>query len=102
MCNADGQHKPPQYMSTRKMEVTVSGGGGGGGLQGGGGGIAKEAASRSTKRSTHARPGMHMQQCSAVLELPVRIMGSVMQAMYRLSNFTFLSVAGPCFVGQNL
>ena len=24
------------------------------------------AASRSTKRSTHARPGMHMQQCSAV------------------------------------
>ena len=25
------------------------------------------AASRSTRRSTHARPGMHMQQCSAVL-----------------------------------
>ena len=25
------------------------------------------AARRSTKRSTHARPGMHMQQCSAVL-----------------------------------
>jgi hypothetical protein len=24
------------------------------------------AASRSTKRSTHARPGMHMQRCSAV------------------------------------
>ena len=27
---------------------------------------AKEAACRSTKHSTHARPGMHMQQCSAV------------------------------------
>ena len=60
------------------------------------------AASRSTKRSTHARLGIHMQQCLAVTELPVRIMGSVMQAMYKLSNFTFLSVAGPCFVGQNL
>ena len=27
-----------------------------------------EAACRSTKRSTHARPGVHMQQCSAVLK----------------------------------
>ena len=44
------------------MEVTVSRGGGG--LQGVG--VCKGAASRLTKRSTHARPGMHMQQCSAV------------------------------------
>ena len=29
-------------------------------------GPPRGAASRSTKRSTHARPGMHMQQCSAV------------------------------------
>ena len=29
-------------------------------------GAATGAASRSTKRSTHARPGMHLQQCSAV------------------------------------
>ena len=29
-------------------------------------GSQRQAASRSTKRSTHARPGMHMQQCSAV------------------------------------
>ena len=35
------------------------------------------AASRSTKRSTHARPGMHMQQCSAVPKLPVWIMESI-------------------------
>ena len=25
-----------------------------------------------------------------------------MQAMYKLSNLTFLSVSWPCFVGQNL
>ena len=35
--------------------------------------LDKKAACRSTKRSTHARPGMHMQQCSAVLnKLPFR------------------------------
>ena len=30
--------------------------------------VAIGAACRSTRRSTHARPGMHMQQCSAFLD----------------------------------
>ena len=43
---------------------SVGWGGPGGAIWGVGG-----AACRSTKCSTHARPGMHMQQCSAVLHI---------------------------------
>ena len=43
-----------------------------------------KAACRSTRRSTHARPGMPMQQCSAV-QLRIRIMSNARVCTHRLS-----------------
>ena len=54
---------PPPLANSRVSAQRSPGGGGGDGRQVT---VSPGAASRSTKRSTHARPGMHMQQCSAV------------------------------------
>ena len=64
----------------------------GGPCQGGGGSMGH---TQFTKRSTHARPGMHMQQCSAVL--PQRPQPrNAMNHMH--PNMCTLHLLRPCFV----
>ena len=58
------------------------------------------AASRSTKRSTHARPGMHMQQCSAVPL--IRWVHEHVSVCTGCTYVCLVTLFWPYFVGQNL
>ena len=71
---------------------------GGGGSRWGDLGLG--AASRSTKSSTHARPGMHMQQCSAVPL--IRWFHEHFSVCTGCTDVCLVTLFWPCFVGQNL